>query len=61
MTTVRLRLLGGACNGQVLWVAQDCQSVNVNVAGGGGVPKTLQYRREGTIAVFVPEAAAAAP
>ena len=59
MGTVRLRLLGGALSGQVLWVEESCGSVNVKMAGDGGAPTTLQYRRDGATASFVTESGTA--
>ncbi len=55
MTAVRVRLLGGTLNGQVLWVDGERTWLEVHVAGGVGFKKTLRYRRDGAIARFVLE------
>ena len=52
MGAVRVRLLGGALSGQVLWVEDERASLEVHVAGGAGA-KTLRYQRDGAIARFV--------
>lgn len=54
MTAVRVRLLGGALNGQVLWVEQGIPTLDVNVATGTGHQKKIRYRIEGHIGSFVP-------
>lgn len=56
MTAVRVRLLGGALNGQVIWVEGDRPSLEVHVAKGGGVQTTLTYQIDGDTASFVGEA-----
>jgi hypothetical protein len=55
MAAVRVRLIGGALNGQVLWVEENRASVDVNVGGGAGAKKSLRYRIDGAVAVFVAE------
>ncbi len=60
MSAVRVRLLGGALSGHVLWVEATRAFVEVHVAGGG-VPKTLRYLRDGDTASFVEELATAIP
>ena len=56
MSAIRLRALGGALNGQVIWVESDCTTLRVQVAAKGDVLKqTIQYRRDGDILRFVEE------
>ena len=56
MATIRLRALGGALNGQVIWVEKDCVTLRVQVAAKGDVLKqTLEYRRDGDVLRFVEE------
>ena len=59
MGVVRVRLLGGALNGQVLWVEEGLVSVKVHVGGDRSVPTTLRYRIVGPVGRFVPESGAA--
>jgi hypothetical protein len=59
MSVVRVRVLGGALNGHVLWVEEGRPSLDVNVAAGAGVSKKLRYRIDGETAVFVEEFAGA--
>ena len=63
MTAVRVRLLGGVLNGQVVWVEENCAWVDVHVAAGAGIRKTFRYLREGEIARFetTPEAPTVPP
>ena len=55
MAPVRVRLLGGALNGQVLWVEESRASVDVNIAGKASEPKALRYRISGAVARLVTE------
>ena len=55
MSVCRVRLLGGALNGQVLWVEQGRTFLDVNIAAGVGAAKKLHYRIEGETARFVEE------
>ena len=58
MSSIRVRFIGGALNGQAVWVEADCQSLKVRVAAKGTVTgHTLEYRREGDLLRFVPDAA----
>ena len=60
MGAIRVRFLGGALNGRVLWVEEDRASLEVRVAGNAGVMKILRYLRDGAIASFVGEVEAPA-
>ena len=55
MTAVRVRLIGGALSGQVIWVEPDKPSLEVHIAKGGGVHSTLTYAIDGDTASFVGE------
>ena len=55
MATVRVRLIGGALSGKVLWVEGDRPLFEVYVAAGAGVQKTLTYQIDGETASFVGE------
>lgn len=60
MPAVRVRLLGGALNGHVLWVEQDRPFLEVHVAGSAGVRNTLRYQIDGSTGQFVSESATGA-
>jgi hypothetical protein len=54
MNQVRIRFIGGPLNGQAVWIDQDRSSLSVQVAPGGGGPhRTLEYRRDGEMLVYV--------
>lgn len=53
MPAVRVRLLGGALNGQVMWVDQDQTVLDVHMAKGTEARNTLRYEIEGATAKFV--------
>ncbi|OGU00982.1 MAG: hypothetical protein A2W29_08760 [Gemmatimonadetes bacterium RBG_16_66_8] len=56
MSLERVRLVGGALEGQVMWVENDRTAVSVHMGGQIlGVTKTLHYRRSGGLLRFVEE------
>lgn len=55
MAVVRVRLLGGQLNGQVLWVEEGRPILEVNVAGKAGVSSKLRYKVDGGTAQLVTE------
>jgi hypothetical protein len=56
MSVERLRLVGGALQGQVMWVEQGAPTLNVHMGGQSpGVTRTLHYRRSGAVLRFVGE------
>lgn len=55
MAPVRVRLMGGALNGQVLWVDPGQAVLEVHMAKGAEARNTLRYQIEGTTATFVSE------
>jgi len=55
MAAVRVRLLGGALNGQVMWVEKDQTVLSVHMAKGVGNRNTLQYKIEGSTGTFLSE------
>ena len=57
MASVRVRLMGGALNGQVLWVEKDQAVLDVHMANGAASRNTLRYQIEGSTATFVSEVA----
>lgn len=60
MAAVRVRLLGGALNGQVLWVEQGRPFLEVHMARAG-IRNTLRYQIDGSTASFVSDSAAETP
>ena len=62
MSSIRVRFIGGALNGQAVWVEQDCQSLKVRVAANGAaMGHTLEYRRDGDLLRYVPDVPVAPP
>jgi len=56
MSVERVRLIGGALQGQVMWLEPSCATLNVHIGGQSpGATKTLHYRRTGGVLCFVGE------
>lgn len=56
MSVEALRLLGGALQGQIVWVEHGAPTLAVHMGGQRpGVTKTLHYRRSGPVFRFVEE------
>lgn len=54
--TIQVRFHGGFLDGRMLWVDEECASLNVQVAEReDGTRRTLEYRRDGALLVFVRE------
>lgn len=54
--TIQVRFHGGFLDGRMLWVDEECASLNVQVAErDDGTRRTLEYRRDGALMVFVRE------
>ncbi len=48
MSLERVRFVGGALQGQAMWVEPGCATLNVHIGGqSAGATKTLHYRRSG--------------
>jgi len=51
-----MRFIGGPLSGQVVWVEDECVSLNVQIAAKGETMKrTVEYRRDGQTLQFVEE------
>ncbi len=62
MSLDRVRFVGGALQGQVMWVEPKCDTLTVHIGGQSpGVTKTLHYRRSGGVLCFVRETQTAPP
>ena len=55
VTAVRVRLLGGSLNGQVLWVEKGQEFLDVNIAVVPGTTKRLRYHIDGHVGSLVSE------
>ena len=56
MPAIPMRFNGGALEGKMLWVEDNCMELNVQVAGeDGGAARQLLYRRQGDQLLFVGE------
>jgi hypothetical protein len=56
MSALKMRFIGGPLSGQVVWVEDDCTSLNVQIAAKGETLKrTVEYRRDGQTLLFVEE------
>ncbi len=56
MSQLKVRFIGGPLNGQAVWMDDARNTLTVQVATGPNTPKrTLEYRREGGILVFIEE------
>ena len=62
MAAVRVRLVGGALNGRVMWVEEGLPWLDVNIAAAGVAPqKKLRYKIEGSVGSFESEVEAKKP
>lgn len=56
MSLERVRCIGGALTGQVMWVEEGVPTLDVHVGGQRvGATRTLHYRRSGALLRFVGE------
>ena len=54
MSQIRIRFIGGPLNGQAVWMDGDRPSLSVQIAAeGDSLRKTVEYRRDGGMLVFV--------
>jgi len=61
MSLDRVRFVGGALQGKVMWVERTCSTLDVHIGGQNpGETKTLHYRRSGAVLHFVSETLMAA-
>lgn len=56
MSSERVRFVGGALQGQTVWVEPKCAKLDVHIGGQNpGETKTLHYRRSGAMLHYVSE------
>jgi hypothetical protein len=56
MSLDRVRFVGGALQGKVMWVEPSCTTLDVHIGGQNpGESKTLHYRRSGAVLHYVSE------